>query len=134
MAKANPVVSGTNVTQMARAVVSITKDEVFNWINGLDNVELSTVQEFVNVEANGRRESRLSALREEAERLGVKLAERKARNPNATLGTMPAKYQDDKGNTWSGRGLRAKWLSNAIAAGAKIEDFLVKPAPVTEAE
>ena len=58
MAKANPVVSGTNVTQMARAVVSITKDEVFNWINGLDNVELSTVQEFVNVEANGRRESR----------------------------------------------------------------------------
>ena len=79
MAKANPVVSGTNVTQMARAVVSITKDEVFNWINGLDNVELSTVQEFVNVEANGRRESRLSALREEAERLGVKLAERKAR-------------------------------------------------------
>ena len=39
---------------------------------------------------------------------------------------LPAKYRDAKtGATWSGRGKRAKWLKDAIAAGKRIEDFAV---------
>jgi DNA-binding protein H-NS len=34
------------------------------------------------------------------------------------------KYADGKGGVWVGRGKRPQWLSSALAAGAKLEDFL----------
>jgi DNA-binding protein H-NS len=45
---------------------------------------------------------------------------------NATSGKkVAAKYRDNSGNAWSGRGLQPKWLKAALAAGKKIEDFAV---------
>lgn len=38
---------------------------------------------------------------------------------------VAAKYKDDQGNAWTGRGLKPKWLTAALAAGRKIEDFAV---------
>jgi DNA-binding protein H-NS len=38
---------------------------------------------------------------------------------------VAAKYRDDQGNSWSGRGLKPKWLTAALAAGRRIEDFAV---------
>ena len=39
------------------------------------------------------------------------------------------KYRDKSGNTWSGRGAQPRWMTAAIKAGAKREDFLIaKPA------
>lgn len=39
---------------------------------------------------------------------------------------VAAKFRNsDSGETWSGRGLKPKWLTAAIAAGKKIEDFAV---------
>lgn len=38
---------------------------------------------------------------------------------------VAAKYRDDAGNTWSGRGLKPRWLTAALAAGKQIEDFAV---------
>lgn len=39
----------------------------------------------------------------------------------------PAKYRDPQsGQTWSGRGLKPKWLSVALDLGAKLADFEVK--------
>lgn len=35
------------------------------------------------------------------------------------------KYRDSAGNTWSGPGLKPKWLSQALGAGRKLEDFKV---------
>ena len=37
----------------------------------------------------------------------------------------PIKFRDSKGNTWSGRGLKPKWLQAALATGKKVEDFAV---------
>lgn len=34
-------------------------------------------------------------------------------------------YADPNGNTWSGRGKRPNWLREALASGAKLEDFKV---------
>jgi DNA-binding protein H-NS len=34
------------------------------------------------------------------------------------------KFADGKGGVWVGRGKRPQWLSSALAAGAKLEDFL----------
>jgi len=50
--------------------------------------------------------------------------------PNPLSGKkIPAKYcgvdEEGKPAAWSGRGLQPKWLSAAIAAGCKLEDFRV---------
>ena len=37
-----------------------------------------------------------------------------------------AAYVDAKGNTWGGRGKRPNWLREALANGAKLEDFAAK--------
>jgi DNA-binding protein H-NS len=49
---------------------------------------------------------------------GVKLdgTERKA---------VAAKYRDGQGNQWTGRGLKPRWLTAALAAGMTLEDFAV---------
>jgi DNA-binding protein H-NS len=42
---------------------------------------------------------------------------------------VPIKYRDKSGNHWSGRGAQPRWMTAAIKAGAKRDDFLVdKPA------
>ena len=38
---------------------------------------------------------------------------------------VAAKYRGPAGNSWSGRGLKPKWLQAAIASGKKVEDFAV---------
>lgn len=40
------------------------------------------------------------------------------------------KYRDAHGRVWGGRGPRPHWLRDAIAAGARLEDFRIDaPAP-----
>jgi len=40
--------------------------------------------------------------------------------------TVAPKYKDPaSGSTWSGRGLKPKWLMAALAVGKKIEDFSI---------
>lgn len=34
-----------------------------------------------------------------------------------------AKFRDDQGNAWSGRGPRPRWLKAALESGRKLEDF-----------
>ena len=41
---------------------------------------------------------------------------------------LPVKYQDQHGNTWSGRGSEPRWIQEALAAGHCLEDFLVQAA------
>jgi DNA-binding protein H-NS len=38
-----------------------------------------------------------------------------------------AKFRDQFGNTWSGRGKRPNWLTDQLAKGRKIEDFKIDP-------
>jgi DNA-binding protein H-NS len=40
--------------------------------------------------------------------------------------SIAAKYVDGKGGQWVGRGKRPKWLSDALAAGRQLEDFLAE--------
>jgi DNA-binding protein H-NS len=39
--------------------------------------------------------------------------------------TARAKYRDDSGNEWVGRGPRPQWLREALAAGKTLDDFAV---------
>ncbi len=38
---------------------------------------------------------------------------------------VPPKYRDSAGNHWSGRGAQPRWMTAAIKAGAKRDDFLI---------
>ena len=38
---------------------------------------------------------------------------------------VAAKYKDAQGNQWTGRGLKPRWLTAALATGRKLEDFAV---------
>ena len=38
---------------------------------------------------------------------------------------VAAKYKDDAGNAWSGRGLQPKWLKAALSSGRSLHDFAV---------
>jgi DNA-binding protein H-NS len=55
-------------------------------------------------------------------------AQTKGKAKSATKGKASAapKYVDGKGGQWVGLGKRPKWLSEALAAGAKLEDFLAE--------
>lgn len=44
---------------------------------------------------------------------------------NGKRAAVPIKYRDKNGNTWTGRGIKPKWLQKAIADGAKLEQFLL---------
>ena len=51
------------------------------------------------------------------------LAKKAGKPANGTRHPVAAKYKDDRGNSWSGRGLKPKWLTAALAAGKTIQDF-----------
>jgi DNA-binding protein H-NS len=40
-------------------------------------------------------------------------------------GKVAAKYRDNTGNQWSGRGLQPKWLKAALVAGKTLNDFRI---------
>jgi len=40
-------------------------------------------------------------------------------------GKVAPKYRGPNGETWSGRGLKPRWLSEALQSGARAEDFLI---------
>lgn len=42
---------------------------------------------------------------------------------SAAAKKAPVKYRDDSGNTWSGRGLKPRWLKAALDSGRSLEDF-----------
>ena len=49
----------------------------------------------------------------------------KPKSPKGESKKVAAKYHDKAGNTWSGRGLKPKWLQAAITSGKKIDEFAV---------
>ena len=63
----------------------------------------------------------LAARAPKAAKPGKKPAGRKAGKAAAA-----AKYRNEAGNTWGGRGPRPAWLRDALAAGNQLSDFAVK--------
>lgn len=50
-------------------------------------------------------------------------APRQAGSRTASKRAATAKYRDEQGHTWSGRGPRPKWFKDALAAGRRPEDL-----------
>lgn len=52
----------------------------------------------------------------------------RAAKPSKVTGTkVAAKYRDpSSGASWTGRGLKPRWLTTALDSGKKLEDFLLE--------
>lgn len=50
----------------------------------------------------------------------------KKRGRKAGKAAPVAKFRDEAGNTWGGRGPRPAWLRTALQAGKQLSDFAVK--------
>jgi DNA-binding protein H-NS len=61
--------------------------------------------------------------------LGAHLSKRKGRNSGnsgSSEKSVPAKYRDPAtGDSWSGRGLKPRWLTAALEKGRTLEEFFV---------
>jgi DNA-binding protein H-NS len=38
---------------------------------------------------------------------------------------VPPKYRSPSGETWAGRGVRPKWMVEALKSGKRLDDFLI---------
>jgi DNA-binding protein H-NS len=56
---------------------------------------------------------------------GRKAVAKPGRKRRGAKAAAVAKFRDDAGNTWGGRGPRPQWLRNALAAGKNLQDFAV---------
>ena len=45
--------------------------------------------------------------------------------PRSQRKKVAPKYRGPHGATWSGRGLKPRWLTSALKEGKKVEDFLI---------
>lgn len=55
-------------------------------------------------------------------------ASAKAAANGSKAGKPAARYRDENGNTWAGRGKRPQWLRNALEAGRTLDEFRVDQA------
>ena len=94
----------------------------------------SALEEKIKTLTETQRTDAIAKVRALMEENGLSLADLRSRARTGEKGKakipktaqkVAAKYRDEMGNTWSGRGLQPNWLKAAIAAGKKIEDFAV---------
>jgi DNA-binding protein H-NS len=75
-------------------------------------------------------EERAQALRRELDRVtGGEIINGADKAPKARRKRATPKYKGPNGETWAGRGARPRWLTGAIQAGKKLEDFLINSQP-----
>jgi DNA-binding protein H-NS len=107
---------------MAKANVDLSK---------LSIEELQTLSRDVETEIVTRRETErervLQQMRELAASIGMTPEELLGPGDKARAGKVQAKYRhpDDPSLTWTGRGKRPSWLTEALAAGKTLDDFVI---------
>lgn len=128
--ESSPVLMGT-------AYAVPYKDRVAGAImDGIESGELSP-DELAEIVASARKasiereaariEQGMKDIHRIAEEIGVKIKVEWQHKKAAKK--LPAKYKDDDGNSWSGRGRVPLWLEGYVAAGRKIEEFLIAEVP-----
>jgi DNA-binding protein H-NS len=108
-------------------------------LEGLDEEQLDAViaeaQRLKEERRKATREEFLATIRRKADEYGVEIDEvvralqKKGRraSPADRRATVAPKYRNPQNpsETWSGRGVRPKWMQALIAKGAKPDDFLI---------
>ena len=73
-------------------------------------------------------DKRLQELRSELEKqlAAIGGAKSKASGKSLKGKKVPPKYRSPSGETWAGRGVKPRWMVEALKKGKKIESFLIK--------
>lgn len=115
---------------------------MINDIEGIDlsscSVEqLNALVDMANKEIAHKEQTRLHEVRQQMEDLassvGMSVEEllalngtgKKKKAGKMTVGEAKFRNPDDPQQTWTGRGKRPRWLQDALAGGAELEDFAV---------
>ena len=96
---------------------------------------ISHAQTLIRSKEEEARNQLLEKWREEAARFGYQVrlepigspqsGQRRSRGTGAASSVAP-KYRGPDGSTWSGRGLKPKWLESLLAQGHNLEEFRIK--------
>lgn len=106
----------------AVAHYGITAEQIFG-SNGSNGAAKPEAKRTVTRKAAGKRAA--SARAATAKTPGTRVA-KPAKASSPVKGTkVAAKFKDEAGNTWSGRGSQPRWLRAAIASGKALQDFAV---------
>jgi DNA-binding protein H-NS len=93
--------------------------------------KLTKLKEQVDAALGAKVQEERRALEERLSNLGRLTANGAGRKRiGGTRGVVAPKYRnpDNPAETWAGRGLKPRWLSEAIKAGKKLEDFSIEAA------
>lgn len=97
--------------------------------------ELETVESLIAEKQAQARLDVIAQIRSIMSEAGLTLADLGGSNLQRTAHSSPVakvrrvepKYRNPStGETWTGRGLKPRWLSEALAAGKSIEEFLIQ--------
>jgi DNA-binding protein H-NS len=115
---------------MAKANGTLTDKQVSEWFDGLVFDRQASILNTLSASHSKQRHARITELRRELAALdddgsingNAKRSYKRRRIPAAQ-----AKYRDPKsGETWSGRGRMASWLTAKVKAGEKASRYLIK--------
>lgn len=119
-------VSGV-VARIKEAVAhyGLTADQIFGGSAPVAAVKAKAAGQKKSAGRRGRRAEAANAGAMGAEAAGsAETLKSKASSP--AKGTkIAAKYKDEGGNTWTGRGSQPRWLRAALESGKKLDDFLI---------
>ena len=72
-------------------------------------------------------DKRLLELRAELEKQLASLDGHKGNSGKSLKGRkVPPKYRSPSGETWAGRGVKPRWMVEALKKGKKVDSFLIK--------
>jgi DNA-binding protein H-NS len=100
-------------------------------LNSLSLADLKELQRDVNKAVSTfedrKKKEALAVLEEQARQLGFSISELTGAKVVRTRAPASAKYANpaDRSETWSGRGRKPRWFSDALAAGTAPESLLV---------
>lgn len=116
---------------MARSNPAISAATVKTWFRSLPFDEKAALAQALTEEVNGEKANRIRALEAELQALKGSHPHTPRAAPAKNNGSplagkkVPAKYADKQGHTWSGRGIKPRWLQDALKKGGKLEQFLI---------
>ncbi|WP_300550182.1 H-NS histone family protein [Roseovarius sp.] len=86
------------------------------------------IDKAIDTYENRKKAEARKELEEHAKQLGFKLVELVSDKPMKTRKPVTAKYQHPENNTitWSGRGMKPKWVNEYIDNGGNLDDLLIK--------
>ena len=88
--------------------------------------QLRTLHRDVGALLAQKRHEALEQLREQAQLLGFSADELVPKRNKKQNGVRKYRDPNNSENTWGGKGPKPEWLTEAIDAGAQLEEFLVQ--------